>query len=123
MNLANMDVKPQGNESFADAVYRTRLADHLMAVREQRGKPAQDEFMLIADPKDPNPTLLKRWRAWLDAPARKTNPTWKVWLAIEALGDKDFAPELQRLLDQPESQPAPKSILENLQEKIQQSIE
>ena len=93
---------------------RTRLADHLMAVREQRGKPAQDEFMLIADPKDPNPTLLKRWRAWLDAPARKTNPIWKVWLAIEALGDKDFAPELQRLLDQPESQPAPKSILENL---------
>jgi len=93
---------------------RTRLADHLMAVREQRGKPAQDEFMLIADPKDPNPTLLKRWRAWLDAPARKTNPTWKVWLAIEALGDKDFAPELQRLLDQPESQPAPKSILETL---------
>jgi lambda family phage tail tape measure protein len=34
MNLANLDVKPQKGESFADAVYRTRLADQKAAELE-----------------------------------------------------------------------------------------
>ena len=93
---------------------RSRFAEHLLAVREQRGKPAQDEFMLIADPKDPNPTLLKRWRAWLDAPARKSEPVWKLWLAIEVMTDKDFAPKLAQLLDNPEFKGAPASLLNSI---------
>ena len=93
---------------------RTRLAEHLMAVREQRGKPAQDEFMLIADPKDPNPTLLKRWRAWLDAPARKASPVWRLWLAVEALPDKDFQNRLAGVLEGVEAQEVPAPLLETL---------
>lgn len=93
---------------------RERMADHLMAVREQRGKPAQDEFMLIADPKDPNPTLLKRWRAWLDAPARKREPVWTLWLAIEGLPEKGFAEEFGKLLAQPEAGKVPAPLLETL---------
>jgi len=82
---------------------RARLADHLVAVARLRGKPPQDEFMLLADPDDPNPTLLKRWRAWLDAPVRRTDPIWRFWLRIEALGQDRFPSEMNSLLQAPET--------------------
>ena len=91
---------------------RNRLAEHLMAVREQRGKPAQDEFMLIADPKDPNPTLLKRWRAWLDAPARKGSAVWRLWLTVEALPAKDFAGQVAAVLAGEDAKQAPAVVVE-----------
>ncbi|MFM7538937.1 MAG: PSD1 and planctomycete cytochrome C domain-containing protein [Planctomycetota bacterium] len=77
---------------------RGRLADHLVAVARLRGKPPQDDFMLLADPDDPNPTLLKRWRAWLDAPARRTDTAWRLWLAIEGKGPDAFPGEIMTLL-------------------------
>jgi hypothetical protein len=107
------DLVAKRHQETLDAA-RTRLAEHLMAVREQRGKPAQDEFMLIADPKDPNPTLLKRWRAWLDAPVRKTSPVWRLWLAVEALPEKDFARQLAAVLDGAEAKQVPAPLLESL---------
>lgn len=84
---------------------RGRLAEHLVAVAKLRGKPPQDEFMLLADPDDPNPTLLKRWRAWLDAPARRTDPAWRLWLRIEALEPDRFTTEINALLQAPEGVP------------------
>jgi phosphopantetheine adenylyltransferase len=42
MNLANLDVKPQKGESFADAVYRTRLADQKSRCRTRGSKKARE---------------------------------------------------------------------------------
>lgn len=89
---------------------RRDLAGHLLTVREQRGKPPQDEFMLIADPNDPNPTLVKRWRAWLDAPTRSSDPAWFAWLAIEASDDKTVAQTLKTLMEGPRSGEIPPRI-------------
>lgn len=89
---------------------RGRLADHLMAVARLRGKPPQDEFMLVADPDDLNPTLLKRWRAWLDAPARRDDPAWRLWIRVEAIEPGRFAADLAALVAGPDGLAAPETV-------------
>ena len=77
---------------------KERLAEHLIFLQTLRGKPAQDDFMLLTDPNEPNPTLLKRWRVWLDSPAQKTDPIWGLWWRIEGLPPEGFAQKLALLL-------------------------
>ncbi len=89
---------------------RNDLASHLLAVRELRGKPAQDEFMLIADPNDINPTLLKRWRAWLDSPTRKTDPAWSAWTEIEGFENDRFPERLKTKVESPSWASVPEPI-------------
>ena len=96
---------------------RGRFAEHLQAVSRLRGKPPQDEFMLLADPDDPNPTLLKRWRAWLDSPARRNDPAWILWLRIEALAPDHFASDIKMLVHSSESGGVPETIVEALQSR------
>lgn len=101
---------------------RGRLAEHLVAVARLRGKPPQDEFMLVADPDDLNPTLLKRWRAWLDAPARRDDPAWRMWTRIETIGPARFAADLSALLAGPDGQAAPEPMRRVLRSRSTSSI-
>ena len=78
---------------------RDRLAEHLIALQNLRGKPAQDDFMLLSDPNEPNPTLLKRWRVWLDSTPSKTDPVWGLWWRIEGLPSEGFGSSLAGLLE------------------------
>ncbi len=77
---------------------KERLGEHLVALQTLRAKPAQDDFMLLTDPNEPNPTLLKRWRVWLDAPAQKADPIWGLWWKIEGLPPEGFGQKLALLL-------------------------
>jgi hypothetical protein len=58
---------------------RARVADYLLAVHALRDQPATDDFMLIADGNDLNPTMIVRWKAFLDRTARTHHPVFAVW--------------------------------------------
>src|SRR5262249_51966464 len=45
---------------------RTRVAEYLLAAYAARQQPPADDFMLIADQGDLNPTMINRWRIYLD---------------------------------------------------------
>ena len=68
---------------------RTRVADYLMAVYAQRNQPPTENFMLIADQGDLNPTVISRWRIYLErTPA--TNAIWAPWIEFAELSESHF---------------------------------
>jgi hypothetical protein len=70
---------------------RKRAAEYLLAAHALRGQPRTDDFMLIADGNDLNPTMVTRWRAYLDRAARAGHPVWAHWHHFAGLPEKDFA--------------------------------
>jgi hypothetical protein len=70
---------------------KTRMADYLLKAHAMRGQPTTEEFMLLADPNDLNPTMVTRWRAYLDRTARQHHPVFAPWHAFAALPEKTFA--------------------------------
>jgi hypothetical protein len=70
---------------------RTRVAEYLLAVHARRGQPKADEFMLLADPNDINPSMTIRWQAYLERTARSHHPVFSPWHAFAALPEKSFA--------------------------------
>ncbi len=64
---------------------RTRAAEYLLAAHDARDQPAEDDFMLLADKGDLNPTMLIRWRAYLNRTARAHHPVWSLWHRLAAL--------------------------------------
>jgi hypothetical protein len=69
---------------------RTRAAEYLLAAHARRGQPSTDEFMLIADGGDLNPTMLSRWQAYLERTRKRHDPVWAPWHALAALPQKEF---------------------------------
>src|SRR5262249_22438055 len=73
------------------AAAKKRAAEYLLAVHAMRDQPDTEEFMLLADATDLNPTMLTRWRAYLSRAMKKGNPVFVPWVAFAALPEKDFA--------------------------------
>jgi hypothetical protein len=69
---------------------RTRAGEYLLAVWNSRTHPPADDFMLIADKGDINPTMITRWRTYLDEKQAEPDGVWKPWFAFAAAGEKDF---------------------------------
>jgi hypothetical protein len=70
---------------------RKRAAEYLLAAHALRGQPRTDDYMLIADGNDLNPTMVTRWRAYLDRAGKAGHPAWAHWHHLAALPEKDFA--------------------------------
>jgi hypothetical protein len=58
---------------------RTRVAEYLMAVHRFRNQPPTDDFMLLTDKGALNPTMIRRWRIYLEQAEQHTNPVWIPW--------------------------------------------
>ncbi|MFO0802978.1 MAG: DUF1549 domain-containing protein [Gemmataceae bacterium] len=67
---------------------RTRIAEYLLAAHAARNAPPADDFMLLADPGDLNPSMITRFRQHLDDTRKKKDPVWVHW---HAYSDHDFA--------------------------------
>ncbi len=61
---------------------RTRAAEYLLAAQAQMEKPPTDDFMLLADTNDINPTMTLRWQVALEAARKKPHPVWQPWTAF-----------------------------------------
>ena len=70
---------------------RTRAAEYLLAAHALRDQPSTEEFMLIADTGDLNPTMIVRWQAYLERMRKSQNPVWTLWHAFAELPAQEFA--------------------------------
>lgn len=70
---------------------RSRAAEYLLAAQALRSQPGSEEFMIIADAKDLNPTMSQRWRAFIDRFQKTKNPVFVPWHLYGALKKKEFA--------------------------------
>jgi hypothetical protein len=86
---------------------KARVGEYLMAVHALANQPNQDEFMLLADGGDLNPTMLKSWRAYVLRTGKAHHPVFASWHALCALPEKDFAARCRELVQQWTQRPAP----------------
>jgi hypothetical protein len=70
---------------------RVRVAEYLMAAHAQRDQPTTEEFMLIADGTDLNPTMIVRYQRYLERTRKGRNAVWALWHALADLPEKEFA--------------------------------
>lgn len=70
---------------------RVRAADYLLAAHGLRGQAGSEEFMLIADAGDLNPTMSQRWKAFLERYRQTRNPVFVPWHLYGELKKMDFA--------------------------------
>ena len=77
----------------------TRVAEYLLAAHELKDRPPTEDFMLLADPNDLNPTMIIRYQSYLARTRRNGDPAWVLWHALADLPPADFsahAPEVIR---------------------------
>jgi hypothetical protein len=68
---------------------RQQAPRYLEAVLEANQLPTE-EFYEIRGPEDLNPTIVRRWQAYLHRPDPVTQAVFGPWLALERLDDRDF---------------------------------
>jgi hypothetical protein len=82
-------VKAKHDELVTNA--RKRVAEYLLAAHALRDQPSTEEFMLIAEGNDLNPTMTIRWQKYLERTRKTNDPVFAPWHAYAALPEKDFA--------------------------------
>jgi mono/diheme cytochrome c family protein len=70
---------------------RSRAAEYLLAAHAARDQPVTDDFMLIADQQDLNPSMVVRWRSYLERTRRAHHPVFAPWHALTKLPEADFS--------------------------------
>ena len=70
---------------------RSRAAEYLYAAWLARNQPPADDFMLLADVGDLNPSMITRWRQHLDDAKKRRDPVWLPWHAVAEIPEADFA--------------------------------
>ena len=78
---------------------RTRIAAYLLAAYARRGQPPADDFMLLVEQGDLNPSMILRWQVYLDNP-RVDADLWSPWRALVDLSPADFPRRSAERLDQ-----------------------
>ncbi len=77
---------------------RARAAEYLLAAHAARNQPPADDFMLLADPGDLNPSMITRWRQFLTDTKKRKHPAFLHWHAVADLPDAEFAEKAPALL-------------------------
>ncbi len=72
---------------------RGRVAEYLLAANALADKPAIEDFMLLADANDLNPTMIVRYQALLNRSRDRHDPVLAMWHALAALPEAQFAAE------------------------------
>jgi hypothetical protein len=70
---------------------RSRVTEYLLAAHAQRKQPATDDFMLIADPTDLNPTMVLRWQVYLEKMGKRRDPIWLAWHEASELNESGWS--------------------------------
>jgi hypothetical protein len=70
---------------------RGRAAEYLLAASALKDKPTTEDFMLLADGNDLNPTMIIRWQLFLERSRGRHDPVLAIWHALAALPAEQFA--------------------------------
>ncbi len=82
-------------DELVDAA-RRRAGEYLVAAENSRKAPKTDDFMLIADGGDLNPTLIAQWRAFLEKSRRKDFRVMRLWNACSDAPEGAFTQTLAK---------------------------
>ena len=77
---------------------KRRAAEYLLAGQKALDQPSTEDFMLLADGSDLNPTMLVRWQVYLARMRRTHDPVFAPWHALASLPERDFAANAARLI-------------------------
>jgi hypothetical protein len=77
---------------------KLRVAEYLLAAQKSIDQPSTEEFMLLADGNDLNPTMLVRWQAFLVRMRKIRDPVFALWHALAVLPEEDFVRDSARLI-------------------------
>jgi hypothetical protein len=81
---------------------RRRVEEYLAAAHAARGQPITENFMVLADKGDVNPTVVMRWRILLERDTDVRHRVWGPWHVLTRIPEDRFAslagPELAGLL-------------------------
>jgi cytochrome c553 len=88
-----------GKHSALVTSARARAAEYLLAAQAQIEKPPTDDFMLLADTNDVNPTMTLRWQVTLESARKKSHPIWQPWTEFAALPADQFATQSAGVCD------------------------
>ncbi len=80
-----------GKRAELVASARSRADEYLLAAHAARDLPVTDDFMLIADGVDLNPTMIVRWRNDLERTRKVHHPVFAPWHALAKLPEGDFS--------------------------------
>lgn len=72
---------------------RRRIAEYLMAAYAARRQPLTENFMVLSDAGDVNPTVVLRWRLFLDRERGLPGGLWTPWHVYADLNEATFAEE------------------------------
>lgn len=85
---------------------KSRVADYLLAAQALRDQPDTENFMLLSNTEDLNPTMIQRWKGFLDRTEKKHHPVMALWHSFAALPDDNFADEARKTCAALETEPA-----------------
>jgi hypothetical protein len=79
---------------------KRRAAEYLLAAQKALDQPTTEDFMLLADGSDLNPTMLIRWQAYLERMRKSNDPVFALWHALAILPEQDFEQNAARVIRQ-----------------------
>ena len=77
---------------------KLRAAEYILAAQKTLDQPSTEEFMLLADGNDLNPTMLVRWQVYLSRTRKTHDPVFTLWHALAALPEREFEQAATRLI-------------------------
>ncbi len=77
---------------------KRRAGEYLLAAQQAVDRPTTEDFMLIADGTDLNPSMLVRWQAFLSRTRKAHDPAFVPWHDLAALPDHTFADRSRPLI-------------------------
>jgi hypothetical protein len=77
---------------------KRRASEYLLAGQKALDQPSTEDFMLLADGTDLNPTMLIRWQVYLARMRKTQDKVFAPWYALAELPERDFARGAERLI-------------------------
>jgi hypothetical protein len=106
------------------ATAKSKTADYLLAAHLQKGKASEDQFLFVQTDLELLPTIIARWRTYLDGMAKDAPGVWQLWRELSTAKPEEFqsklaaalerspgaSPEINRLLREAIQEQQPKSL-------------
>lgn len=86
---------------------RSRAAEYLLAAQARHGQPSADDFMLLAEGNDLNPTMINRWQTYLTRTKNTPHSVFAPWHALAAVPATEFAAQASQLAARCKTAPGP----------------
>jgi len=84
---------------------RSRIGEYLLAANGLKDKPPTEEFMLLTDTNDLNPTMIIRYQVYLAESRKRHDPVLALWHALAEISEDQFSsqagPVVETLLSEP----------------------